>query len=125
MRCCIAYLLSELGSLAELGNGMRHCWVNECGSLARVYYTLATLLTPVLNLRGSGVLKQNYRKRLLEMWRNGQLPAKPGTVHHADVYHDGWCGVFKGKACNCDPDIHVKKDSHSQRSTYRPVVSLN
>ena len=26
-----------------------------------------------------------------------------------DIQHDHWCGVFKGRACNCDPDISLRR----------------
>ena len=35
----------------------------------------------------------------------GKLP-KVG-VNEVDVAHDGWCQVYKGGYCNCDPDIRL------------------
>ena len=29
---------------------------------------------------------------------------KPG-VHHMAMFHDEWCGIYDGKACNCSPQI--------------------
>lgn len=28
----------------------------------------------------------------------------PG-VYHLIYYHDSWCGIYKGNACNCEPDV--------------------
>jgi hypothetical protein len=25
-----------------------------------------------------------------------------------DIYHDHWCGINKGRYCNCNPDIKVR-----------------
>jgi hypothetical protein len=25
--------------------------------------------------------------------------------HHIQVLHDDWCAFFKGRACNCDPEV--------------------
>ena len=33
--------------------------------------------------------------------------AKPGVVTHIHVYHDAWCGVYNGRPCNCNPELHV------------------
>jgi hypothetical protein len=33
-------------------------------------------------------------------------PAPPGTIRHADVLHDDWCGVMRGTGeCTCDPEV--------------------
>jgi hypothetical protein len=28
------------------------------------------------------------------------------------VFHDDWCGIFKGSACNCNPDVGPVKEGH-------------
>jgi hypothetical protein len=43
----------------------------------------------------------NYLKKLHELDLLGKLP----RCCHIDVYHDPWCGSFKGKPCDCDPDV--------------------
>jgi hypothetical protein len=45
----------------------------------------------------------NYRAEVI---RQG-LKLPPG-VHHTDIYHDGWCAIFSGRECDCDPDIVVR-----------------
>jgi hypothetical protein len=30
---------------------------------------------------------------------------RPGKVHPIGVFHDSWCGVFRGGRCDCDPDV--------------------
>jgi hypothetical protein len=27
----------------------------------------------------------------------------------AHVYHEDWCGIFKGKECNCEPEIKLEE----------------
>ena len=34
----------------------------------------------------------------------GQATVGTGD-HHVRISHDDWCAFFKGRACNCDPDI--------------------
>jgi hypothetical protein len=34
------------------------------------------------------------------------LPLRPG-VHIAAIEHDAWCGIYKGRPCDCVPDISV------------------
>lgn len=31
--------------------------------------------------------------------------ATRGMVNHVNIYHDEWCGIFKGKVCNCNPRV--------------------
>lgn len=45
----------------------------------------------------------NYQPKIIEEYRKGNIP--PGMVTHSDIYHDKWCAIFKGGACNCDPEI--------------------
>jgi hypothetical protein len=45
-------------------------------------------------------------KRLLE----ARMPELYGKVSHADIYHDGWCASYAGLACNCDPDVQIRKE---------------
>lgn len=37
--------------------------------------------------------------------------AQPGKVTHIDVYHDDWCAVFSGGACNCTPIVKPRTPS--------------
>ncbi len=45
----------------------------------------------------------NYLKPLMQHWSKVEI--KPGTVHHATVLHDEWCGIFYGTTCDCVPEI--------------------
>ena len=33
--------------------------------------------------------------------------AKPGLLTHVHIYHDDWCGVYKGRPCDCNPEVHA------------------
>lgn len=48
--------------------------------------------------------KGNYQEDILRAYAAGELNLTPG-LHHIDTYHDGDCGIFRGKPCDCDPDI--------------------
>jgi len=50
--------------------------------------------------------EHNYKRKLRYLMRVGALPCDVG-VHQFEVYHDSWCGYYKGKRCNCDPDIRL------------------
>ena len=43
----------------------------------------------------------NYLKPLFDF--AATLKLRPGAVTHICIYHDAWCQVFKGGACNCEP----------------------
>jgi hypothetical protein len=49
----------------------------------------------------------NYAQKLQYRWRIGALPRAVG-LHMVTIWHDDWCGIYQGKACNCDPDITLK-----------------
>jgi hypothetical protein len=49
----------------------------------------------------------NYLKKLLRLQAQGGLPVGVG-LHQLDIYHDDWCHIYKGKRCNCDPDLRLK-----------------
>ena len=49
-----------------------------------------------------------YMRRLLLAL--GSWPADLGPlpeITHATIAHDKWCSMFKGKPCNCDPEINL------------------
>jgi hypothetical protein len=37
-------------------------------------------------------------------------PIERGRVYHQVIYHDSWCSIYDGGACNCSPDfsLHVE-----------------
>jgi hypothetical protein len=55
--------------------------------------------------------EQNYQKKLARLQARGGLNLGPG-VHDMAVSHDAWCGIYKGKRCNCDPDITITTRAH-------------
>ena len=31
------------------------------------------------------------------------------SISEMTICHDDWCGIFKGKGCNCEPEITQKE----------------
>lgn len=52
------------------------------------------------------LLKHNYGKKVLDLWRMGKCPA--GDLTHVDIFHDGWCAIYHGGYCNCAPIVQVR-----------------
>ncbi len=52
--------------------------------------------------------QQPYVKRLDEALRAGAFAGPPGRVGMVEVRHDDWCGIWKGGACNCEPELAVR-----------------
>ena len=50
----------------------------------------------------------NYRTKLNRRIATGELAIERGAMQNVDILHDTWCGVYAGKRCNCDPDIHLR-----------------
>jgi hypothetical protein len=50
--------------------------------------------------------EHNYVAKLLRLQASGGVPLAPG-VHDMAIYHDAWCGIYRGKRCNCDPEIKI------------------
>ena len=46
--------------------------------------------------------RHNYIEKLMRFMRRTLLGKRD---IHVKVSHDDWCAYFKGRACNCDPDI--------------------
>jgi hypothetical protein len=51
--------------------------------------------------------QHNYLKKLIKLFDQAKLP-KAGLVV-LDVYHDDWCAIYRGRYCNCDPDIRLRR----------------
>jgi hypothetical protein len=47
-----------------------------------------------------------YQRRINKSLKLGIISR--GTVAHANVVHDSWCGIYKGKYCNCNPQITIE-----------------
>jgi hypothetical protein len=54
--------------------------------------------------------QHNYLVKLEELYRQGLIPVP--SVCWVDIYHDDWCGIYRGDYCNCDPDVQVHQLPH-------------
>jgi hypothetical protein len=52
------------------------------------------------------LMKRNYYKKLQKLFDQGKIPAMSLTM--VDIHHDDWCAVYRGKYCNCDPEIKLR-----------------
>lgn len=50
----------------------------------------------------------NYIAKLTKL--TATQPIIPGTIRHVDIYHDDWCAFYRGKPCNCDPDVSFRDE---------------
>ena len=55
--------------------------------------------------------EHNYVVKIREMEINGQIPRTKG-VYHLHIYHDNWCGIYKNKLCDCDPELKFEKENN-------------
>ena len=54
---------------------------------------------------------RRMRKETLEEMLRKTPPPEAGYVYHVNIYHDGWCDIYKGRVCNCSPDVeYVRKE---------------
>lgn len=60
----------------------------------------------------SDAARGRYLEKIMAMMRAGELPEV--GVHQADVYHDTWCGIWAGRACDCEPEIRLRE--HDQEA---------
>jgi hypothetical protein len=58
--------------------------------------------------KGGLVTEPNYVRKLRAMIESGQIQTAAGGAVVVDVAHDSWCAIFKGKRCDCDPEIRVR-----------------
>jgi hypothetical protein len=47
-----------------------------------------------------------YMHRVLAAMGNGTMPSMPG-VHIVTIEHDPRCSIYRGRGCNCVPDMSV------------------
>jgi methyl coenzyme M reductase subunit C len=45
--------------------------------------------------------RQPYVTKMLEAAKT----AKTGEITHVVIYHDSWCGIYRGGLCNCNPTV--------------------
>ena len=51
-------------------------------------------------------LQGNYFDKIMKLTMLGALSPEEDEVVH--IYHDEWCGINKGRRCNCDPWIRTE-----------------
>ena len=51
--------------------------------------------------------EHNYIVKLKRLEAEGKTPQS--GLYYTDIRHDDWCGIFRGRRCNCDPDIGFVK----------------
>ncbi len=61
---------------------------------------------PILYIGWDGQ-PHNYIAKLIRYVRRR---SRGNRDHHIKISHDDWCAFFKGRACNCDPDIREMSD---------------
>ena len=49
----------------------------------------------------------NYLRSIATTLNQSHLPKGGLVLVH--VFHDGWCAVFEGGPCNCNPDIRYER----------------
>jgi hypothetical protein len=50
--------------------------------------------------------EQPYISKVEEAYKNGAI--MPGSVSLATVRHDSWCSIFKGRLCDCSPEVELQ-----------------
>jgi|TARA_Y100001951_G_scaffold87203_1_gene78092 hypothetical protein len=53
--------------------------------------------------------KSNYIKKIDDLIK--PLQGTRGSINHIKIEHDGWCDIYKQKACNCDPNVSTISDA--------------
>jgi hypothetical protein len=59
--------------------------------------------------------ENNYQVRLLDLLESGELVRlEPGQLKQINIYHDDWCAIFHGGACNCNPEVVADIDGQQE-----------
>lgn len=56
--------------------------------------------------------QHHFMQKLLALFASRMAQGKPliiPGVHITHIYHDPWCLFYKGKSCNCNPDIRLEE----------------
>jgi hypothetical protein len=62
----------------------------------------------MITVRADGIKGGNYEEKVAAfMEKHPELKAE-GSINMLNISHDDWCGIFKGRACDCDPEISTK-----------------
>ena len=84
-------------------------WEREPDEVTRV--DGAREVPPLAHNFGGGLMatgEGNYVAKLQKFMAEHPELTERGSFSLVDVRHDRWCGVFKGRRCNCDPDVSLK-----------------
>ena len=60
-------------------------------------------------------VKMSYLEKVFSVAAKVVDPDNP-RVHHIAICHDDWCGIFKGKPCDCDPEVNVINGSEEPQN---------
>ena len=58
-----------------------------------------------------GARVHNYLLKVDQMLKEGKIKYGNGEVNRLTVLHDDWCGIYKRKECNCNPDLALEAKS--------------
>ena len=50
--------------------------------------------------------KYIYYKKILDLYERGRLSGV--SLGLVDIYHDDWCGIYRGGYCDCDPEVELQ-----------------
>jgi hypothetical protein len=53
---------------------------------------------------------ESYVRHLLRVALDA--PLERGRVHHDVFLHDAWCGIYRGRDCNCQPLVSRQVELH-------------
>jgi hypothetical protein len=61
-------------------------------------------------------MKLHYQARIDKAVRQVFRDEWRGKLSDVSVQHDGWCAIYSGDGCNCDPNITM--------TIFRPTIQL-
>ena len=50
--------------------------------------------------------KHHYFEKLVKLIEENPPPR--GRITDVDIYHDGWCHIYRGGYCNCEPEVKLR-----------------
>ena len=65
--------------------------------------------------------QHNYVRKMMYMAKIGALPRTVG-LHQLTVFHDAWCGHFRGQRCDGDPDMEWNGMDRKYKRYFRPAL---
>ena len=61
--------------------------------------------------------QHNYLKKIRQYAAKHKIPA--GSIQDLVVEHDDWCGIYRNRRCNCDPNVRRKRPGDERRAIIR------